>query len=51
MTHNSSDPAAKKVKYIASIIYLLLFTFVVGGTYINQQTSSDEQILQISELE
>mgnify|MGYP000273453307 CR=1 FL=1 len=40
MTNTSSDPAAKKVKYIASIIYLLVFAFIVGGTYINQQTSS-----------
>ena len=34
---NTTDPAARKVKYIASIIYLLVFSFVVGGTYINQQ--------------
>jgi len=41
MTHNSSDPAAKKVKYIASMIYLLIFSFIVGGSYINQQMSSN----------
>jgi len=29
--------AEKKVKYIASAIYLLVFGFIVGGTYINQQ--------------
>jgi len=40
MTNNSSDPAAKKVKYIASIIYLLIFTFIVGGSYINQQMTA-----------
>ena len=44
MTH-SSDPAAKKVKYIASIIYLLIFTFIVGGSYINQQISDDSPVL------
>lgn len=41
MTNNSSDQAAaKKVKYIASIIYLLVFAFIVGGSYINQQGAS-----------
>lgn len=39
MTNNSPEQAAKKVKYIASIIYLLVFTFIVGGSYINQQMS------------
>jgi len=34
---NATDPAARKVKYIASIIYLLVFSFIVGGSYINQQ--------------
>ena len=37
---NTQDPAARKVKYIASIIYLLVFSFIVGGTYINQQLES-----------
>ncbi|MFK5949822.1 MAG: hypothetical protein QM500_13755 [Methylococcales bacterium] len=49
MTDNTSDTAAKKVKYIASIIYLLIFTFIVGGTYINQQMSPEKQ--QIKHLE
>lgn len=31
------DPAAKRVKYIASIIYLLVLAFIVGGSYIHQQ--------------
>lgn len=44
MTHHSSDTKAKKVKYIASIVYLLIFTFIVGGSYINQQMSSDVQV-------
>ncbi|MCK4842868.1 MAG: hypothetical protein KAT04_13480 [Methylococcales bacterium] len=38
----NSAPAAKKVKYIASIIYLLVFAFVVGGSYINQQLVADD---------
>jgi len=44
MTHHSSDTKTKKVKYIASIVYLLVFTFIVGGSYINQQTASDSQV-------
>ena len=35
--------AEKKVKYIASIIYLVVFSFIVGGTYINQQLKISEQ--------
>ena len=37
MNENNSKHAAKKVKYIASIIYLIVLAFVVGGSYINQQ--------------
>ena len=37
---DSQDASAKKVKYIASIIYLLVFSFIVGGTYINQQINA-----------
>jgi len=39
MTNNSPEKAAKKVKYIASMIYLLVFAFIVGGSYINQQVT------------
>lgn len=37
MNEYNPDPAAKKVKYIASIVYLLVLAFIVGGSYINQQ--------------
>lgn len=37
MNEYNPDPKAKKVKYIASIIYLLVLVFIVGGSYINQQ--------------
>ena len=49
MTNNSSDSvaAAKKAKYIASIIYLLVFSFIVGGSYINQQSTATESIDKI----
>ncbi len=49
MTNNSLDSvaAAKKVKYMASIIYLLVFAFIVGGSYINQQPTMAEDIDEI----
>ncbi len=39
--------AAKKVRHIASIIYLLVFAFLIGGTYYNQQQkpNANEEIL------
>jgi hypothetical protein len=37
MKEYNPDPAVKKAKYIASIIYLLVLAFLVGGSYINQQ--------------
>ncbi len=38
------DPSTKKVKYIASVIYLLVLAFIVGGSYINQQQDSSVDI-------
>ncbi|MEE9339432.1 MAG: hypothetical protein V3U87_15265 [Methylococcaceae bacterium] len=43
MNEYNPDPAAKKVKYIASIIYLLVFAFLVGGSYLNQQQETPIQ--------
>ena len=37
MNEHNSKNSAKKVKYITSIIYLIVLTFIVGGSYINQQ--------------
>jgi len=45
MNEYNPDPAAKKVKYIASIIYLLVFAFLVGGSYINQQQETSIQTI------
>jgi len=39
MRQYNPDPAAKKARYITSIIYILVLTFIVGGSYINQQTA------------
>ncbi len=41
MTEYTTDPA-KKVKYIASILYLLFFAFIVGGSYLHQQQGVEE---------
>ncbi|MCF6250429.1 MAG: hypothetical protein L3J75_04050 [Methylococcaceae bacterium] len=37
MNEYTPDPAAKRVKYIASIIYIVVLAFIVGGSYLNQQ--------------
>ena len=40
MNEYNPDPTAKKVKYAASIIYLLVLAIIVGGSYINQQQAT-----------
>jgi hypothetical protein len=45
MNKYTPDPAVKKVKYITSIIYLLVFSFIVGGTYINNQKKEEIELL------
>jgi hypothetical protein len=42
MTLYSSDPATKKVKYAASIIYVLVMAFIVAGSYLHQQNQTVE---------
>lgn len=37
MSDHHSDDGSKKVKNIAAVLYLLVLTFLVGGSYINQQ--------------
>ncbi|MEO1881610.1 MAG: hypothetical protein ABGX37_07865 [Methylococcales bacterium] len=37
MRKYNPDPAVKKVRYITSIIYLLVLGFIVGGSYLHQQ--------------
>ncbi|MCK9605674.1 MAG: hypothetical protein M0R33_04390 [Methylomonas sp.] len=37
MTNRNNLHSGKRVKNIAAMLYLLVLTFVVGGTYINQQ--------------
>ena len=40
---NRPDTNSKKAKYVVSIIYLLLLTFIVGGSYINQQNTVENK--------
>ena len=49
MNEYNPDPAVKKAKYIASIIYLLVFSFIVGGTYINNQKKESAKLLYENE--
>lgn len=37
MSNQNSDDGSKKVKNIAAVLYLLVLTFLVGGSYLNQQ--------------
>jgi len=37
MSDHPSDDGSKKVKNIAAVLYLLVLTFLVGGSYLNQQ--------------
>lgn len=45
MNKYTPDPAVKKAKYIASAIYLLVFSFIVGGTYISNQKKEAAKLL------
>ena len=42
MSNSQADDGSKKVKNIAAIIYLLVLTFLVGGSYINQHRQPAE---------
>lgn len=44
MNEYNPDPTAKKVKYAASIIYLLVLAIIVGGSYINQQQEKTDPL-------
>lgn len=37
MKIDKHDDGSKRVKNIAAVVYLLLLTFLVGGSYLNQQ--------------
>ena len=50
MTSKKIDDGSKKAKTIAAVIYLIVLTFLVGGSYINQQhagkTEAKEQVVK-----
>lgn len=37
MTTRNNVDSSKRVKNIAAVLYLVVLTFLVGGSYINQQ--------------
>lgn len=41
MSDYHSDDGSKKVKNIAAVLYLLVLTFLVGGSYLNQQAADN----------
>ena len=40
---NDAD-AAKRVKNFAAVLYMIVLTFLVGGTYIHQQRASSDTV-------
>jgi len=48
MNEHGSKNTAKKVKYITSIIYLIVLAFIVGGSYINQQQQQFEDQSEVN---
>lgn len=45
MNDNHTDAKARKVKYMISIVYLLVLAFVVGGSYIHQQHQDEDGVV------
>lgn len=50
MKNQNDIDATKRVKNIAAVLYMVVLTFVVGGSYLHQQSAStatvDSQISQ-----
>jgi hypothetical protein len=49
MNNTNPDDGSKKVKNIAAIVYLLVLIFLIGGSYINQQTNKTDANQQTNE--
>ncbi|WP_020481481.1 hypothetical protein [Methylomonas sp. MK1] len=43
--NNQRHDDSKKVKNIAAVLYLLVLTFLVGGSYLHQQRADADQVL------
>ncbi|CAD6875761.1 MULTISPECIES: hypothetical protein [Methylomonas] len=42
--NNQHHDDSKKVKNIAAVLYLLVLTFLVGGSYLHQQSADSAQV-------
>ncbi len=51
MNEYNPKPTTKKVRYIASIIYLTIITFLVAGSYIHQQSENTKDINSLNDEE
>lgn len=50
MSDHSTDDGSKKVKNIAAVLYLLVLTFLVGGSYLNQHRTEANATTQTSDV-
>lgn len=50
MTNRNNVDGSKRVKNIAAVLYLLALTFVVGGSYINQQQSNTASLQEPNKI-
>ncbi len=48
--HDFQEPSVKKAKRIASIIYIGIMAFIVGGTYLHQQQKESNKAEQLVEF-
>ncbi|CAD6879562.1 hypothetical protein [Methylomonas albis] len=44
MNDHNQDDGSKKVKNIAAVLFLLVLTFLVGGSYLHQQTTDAAEV-------
>jgi len=42
--NNDDHDGSKKVKNIAAVLYLLMLTFLVGGSYLHQQQNPSDSL-------
>lgn len=51
ITHDFQDAGVKKAKRIASVIYILVLTFIVGGSWLHQQQQASEETDELEVVE
>lgn len=44
MVNDQAADKSKKVKNIAAVVYLLLLVFLVGGSYLHQQSNASDDV-------